>query len=63
MRNRPEELDMSAQSKKSIGWASVLIMFGLAALFAGTGALVVLVPAALLIWYWIARPLLHGQRN
>jgi hypothetical protein len=54
---------MSAQSRKSITWASVLIMFGLGAFFAGTSALVVLIPAALLIWYGVARPLLHGERN
>ena len=54
---------MSAQSKKSIAWAGVLIMFGLAALFAGTRVLVVLIPAALLIWYGIAQPLLQSDRN
>jgi hypothetical protein len=54
---------MSAQSKKSIGWATVLIAFGLAAPFAGTGLLVILIPAALLIWYGIAQPLRHSNRD
>jgi hypothetical protein len=54
---------MSAQSKQSIGWTTVLILFGLAALFAGTKLLVILIPAALLIWFGIAQPLLHSDRN
>jgi hypothetical protein len=54
---------MSAQSKKSLGWTTVLIVFGLVALFAGAKVLVVLIPAAWMIWYGIARPLLHGDRN
>jgi hypothetical protein len=54
---------MSAQSKKSVGWTFVLIMFGWAALFAGTKVLIVLIPAALLIWYGVAQPMLQGDRN
>jgi hypothetical protein len=54
---------MSAQSKKSIGWTTVLIVFGLAAIYVGTKLLVILIPAALLIWYGIADPLLHNERN
>jgi len=54
---------MSAQSKKSLIWTMVLMTFGLAAFFAGTRALVVLIPAALLIWYGIALPMLRSNRN
>jgi hypothetical protein len=54
---------MSAKSKKSAGWTIVLVMFGFAALFAGTKILIVLIPAALLIWYGIAQPMLRSDRN
>jgi hypothetical protein len=54
---------MSAQSKKSLGWTTVLIVFGLVALFAGMKVLVFLIAATCLIWYGIARPLLYGARN
>jgi hypothetical protein len=54
---------MSAQTKKSLGWTTVLIVFGLTALFVGMKVLIVLIPAALLIWYEIAQPMLHGDRN
>ena len=57
------ELDMKAQTKKSLVWTTVLIGFGLTALFAGMKVLVVLIPAALLIWYEIAQPMLDGDRN
>jgi hypothetical protein len=54
---------MSAQSKKSLGWTTVLIVFGLVALFAGMKVLLVLIAATCLIWYGIARPLLMVDRN
>ena len=54
---------MSAQTKKSLGWTTVLIVFGLTALFAGMKVLIVLIPAALWIWYEIAQPMPHGDRN
>jgi hypothetical protein len=54
---------MSAQTKKSLAWTTVLIVFGLTALFAGMKVLIVLIPAALLIWYEIAQPMLDGDRN
>jgi hypothetical protein len=57
------ELDMSAQTKKSLGWTTVLIVFGLTALFVGMKVLIVLIPAAWLIWYEIAQPMLDGDRN
>jgi hypothetical protein len=53
---------MSANSKKSIGWTSVLVLLGLIALFGGEKWLVVLIPAAVLVWYG-AGPLLRSGRN
>ncbi len=53
---------MSANSKKSMGWAVVLIFLGVVALFAGVLWLTVLIPAAMLIWYGVG-PMLGGGRN
>jgi hypothetical protein len=57
------ELDMSAPMKKSLVWTTVLIGFGLTALFVGMKVLIVLIPAAWLIWYEIAQPMLDGDGN
>ena len=53
---------MSAETKK--GYASTLILFalGVIVLFAGVKSLVLVVPAAILIWYG-ARPSLGNGRN
>jgi len=53
---------MSANLRKSIGGASVLILFGLVALFGGEKWLVALIPAAMLVWYG-TRPILTRGRN
>jgi low affinity Fe/Cu permease len=53
---------MSINSKKSMGWTGVLILLGLVALFGGEKWLVVLIPAAMLVWYG-AGPLVRGTRN
>jgi hypothetical protein len=53
---------MSRDSKKSVGWTTVLILLGLAALFAGQKWLVLLIPAAILVWYG-AGPGLRSGRN
>lgn len=53
---------MSANSKKSMGWMVVLILLGVAALFGGAKWLVLLIPAATLVWYGAA-PILRGGRN
>ena len=53
---------MSANSRKSIGGASVLILLGLVALFGGEKWLVGLIPAAMLVWYG-TRPVLRRGRN
>jgi hypothetical protein len=53
---------MSANSKKSLGSTILLIFLGVAALVGGTKWLVLLVPAALLVWYGTG-PVLRGGRN
>lgn len=53
---------MSADSKKSLGGTVVLILFGILALIGGTQWLVLLVPAAILIWYG-AGSMLRSGRN
>jgi hypothetical protein len=42
---------MSAESKKSMGGTILLILFGIIALVAGASWLVVLIPAAMLVWF------------
>ncbi len=53
---------MSAESKKSMGWMVVLMVLGVAALYAGPGWLAILIPAAMLVWYGVA-PVLRNGRN
>lgn len=53
---------MSAKSKKSMGWMILLILFGVAALIGGVKWLVVLIPAATLVWFGAA-PALRDSRN
>ena len=53
---------MSAASRKSMGWTSVLVILGVVALYASAKWLAILVPVAVLIWYG-ARPLLRSGRN
>ena len=53
---------MSVNSKKSMGWMAVLIFFGLVALFGGVKWLVVLIPAAMMVWYRVG-PALRSGRN
>jgi len=42
---------MSAEAKKSYGSTLALLMLGLLALYGGTSWLLVLIPAAVLVWY------------
>lgn len=53
---------MSRESKKSVSWTIVLVLLGLLAFYGGTRWLLVLVPAALMIWA-IAAPAVRKQRN
>jgi len=53
---------MSMDAKKSMGWAVVLILLGMAALYGGSRWLTLLIPAALLVWY-AAKPRLRTGRN
>ena len=52
---------MNAKSKKSIAWATVLILFGLVALFGGARWLVLLIPAAMFVWYGAGATLRTGR--
>jgi len=47
---------MNTRSKKSGGWALILVLLGLLALYGGPRGLVLLVPAAILVWYAVAEP-------
>jgi hypothetical protein len=42
---------MSRDAKKTTGWTILLILLGVAALLGGVKSLVLLVPAAVLVWY------------
>ncbi len=53
---------MSMDAKKSMGWTVVLILMGMAALYGGSKWLVLLIPAAVLVWYG-AGPMLRSGRN
>ena len=53
---------MSANAKTSIRATIALVMFGMLVLFAGEKSLVVLIPAAALVWYGAA-PRLRSGRN
>ena len=53
---------MSMAGKKSMGWAVVLIVMGMAALYGGSKWLALLIPAAVLVWY-TAKPRLRTGRN
>ena len=53
---------MSANLKQSMGWTVVLVILGMAALYAGTKWLSLLIPAALLVWF-AAKSTLRTGRN
>lgn len=53
---------MSKTSKKSLTSTLTLILLGLIALFGGVKSLVVLIPAAIIVWYG-ADPVLRRDRN
>jgi hypothetical protein len=54
---------MSADSKKSMGWTTVLIILGVAAMYGGTKSLTLLIPAAMLVWYAAGTLLFNGRRS
>jgi hypothetical protein len=60
-KNELRSCGMSAEFK-STGGSIALILFGIAAFFVGTKWLLILVPAALLVWYG-AMPILRSGRN
>jgi len=53
---------MSTNSKKSLSSTVILIVMGMLALYSGTKFLVVLIPAAILLWYF-GGPVLRRGRN
>jgi hypothetical protein len=53
---------MSMDAKKSMGWAVILIVMGMAAIYGGSKWLALLIPAAVLVWY-AAKPRLRTGRN
>jgi 4-amino-4-deoxy-L-arabinose transferase-like glycosyltransferase len=54
---------MNPRSKKSGGWALVLVALGLLALYSGPRGLALLVPAAILVWYAVAESTPRDDRN
>jgi len=54
---------MSAESKKSMGWTVVLVILGILSIVGGPGWLAILIPAAMLIWFGFAGPMLRSGRN
>lgn len=53
---------MSVNSKKSILSTAALIILGLFALLLGASSLVVLIPAAIMVWYGVG-PAVRVRRN
>jgi hypothetical protein len=53
---------MSRESKKSVSWTIVLVLLGLFAFYGSTRWLLVLIPAALMIW-GVAGQAVRSQRN
>jgi len=53
---------MNLNTKKSMGAMAALIILGVLVLLAGEKSLVVLIPAAVLVWY-VANPQLRSRRN
>lgn len=52
---------MSRNSKKSMGWTILLILFGVVALFGGVRWLVLVIPAGMLVWFGAGRGLRSGE--
>lgn len=52
---------MHRNSTQSAGWALVLILFGILALFGGVKWLIPLIPAAMLIWLRVSPGLRTGR--
>jgi hypothetical protein len=54
---------MKTRSGKSRGWAMVLVAIGVLALYGGSQRLVILVPAAILVWYLVVESTPRDHRN
>jgi hypothetical protein len=53
---------VNANYKRSMAWAILLVLLGLAAVYGGTRWLMLLIPLAILVWIG-AKPALRGDRN
>lgn len=54
---------MSTEAKRSYGSTLALLALAVLALYTGTRWLVVLIPAAVLVWYFAATATLGSSRN
>jgi hypothetical protein len=54
---------MSTEAKKSYGSTLVLLTLGMLAFYGGVSWLLVLVPAAVLVWYAANRAAVRRSRN
>jgi hypothetical protein len=54
---------MSAESKKGYGSTIVMMILGLLAMYGGAQWLVILVPAAILVWYAASRQAMGRSGN
>jgi hypothetical protein len=54
---------MSADAKKSYGSTMLLIALGLLALYGGARWLLLLIPAAVLVWYVTSGAMARGARS
>ena len=53
---------MSRNNKKSVGLAIILVLLGVLAVYGGLHSLMVLIPAAMVVWYE-AKTILGSGRN
>jgi hypothetical protein len=53
---------MTAHAKNTLLCSMLLILLGVIAIFAGAKSLILLIPAAILVWYE-APPILRSGRN
>jgi uncharacterized membrane protein YhaH (DUF805 family) len=54
---------MNTRSKRSRGWAVVLVVLGLLAFYGGPRGLALLVPAAILVWFMAMESTPRNNRN
>ena len=57
-----QRISMSRDNKKSVGLAIILMLLGVLAVYGGLHSLMVLIPAAMVVWYE-AKTILGSGRN